>query len=57
MLTELGRRGYTVAEEPAGYGGADIDSDPDADSDPAAGPAQGGWRRGGPACAAVTGGL
>jgi four helix bundle protein len=34
MLTKLGRRGYTVAEEPAGYGGAGIDSDTDADSDP-----------------------
>ena len=35
MLTKLGRRGYTVAEEPAGYAGAGIDSDTDAESDPA----------------------
>jgi four helix bundle protein len=34
MLTKLGRRGYSVAEEAAGYAGAGIDSDTDADSDP-----------------------
>lgn len=33
MLTRLGRRGYTVSEEPAEYATARID--PDADSDPA----------------------
>ena len=33
-LTKLGRRGYIVAEEPPGYGEADIDADTDADSDP-----------------------
>ena len=46
MLTNLDRRGCTVAEEPAGYGEADIDADSDADSDPAVRPAQGAWRRG-----------
>jgi four helix bundle protein len=34
MLTKLGRRGYTVAEEPAGSAEAGMDSDTDADSDP-----------------------
>ncbi len=38
MLTKLGRRGYTVAEDPAGYGETGIDPDPDVntDSDPEA---------------------
>jgi len=34
MLTKLGRRGYTVREEGAGYCGRRIDSDSDTDSDP-----------------------
>jgi hypothetical protein len=34
MLTTLGRRGYTVREEPAEYSAVEIDSDSDSDSDP-----------------------
>ena len=34
MLTRLGRRGYTVREEPAEYAAVGIDPDADADSDP-----------------------
>ena len=34
MLTKLGRRGYTVREEPAEYYMVGIDSDSDSDSDP-----------------------
>src|SRR5690554_4946582 len=34
MLTKLGRRGYTVREEPAEYCMVGIDSDSDSDSDP-----------------------
>ncbi len=34
MLTKLGRRGYTVTEEPAGFGKTGIDPDADTDSDP-----------------------
>jgi len=34
MLTKLGRRGYTVREEPAEYSAVEIDSDSDSDSDP-----------------------
>ena len=34
MLTKLGRRGYTVAEELVGYAEVGIDSDSDPDSDP-----------------------
>jgi hypothetical protein len=34
MLTKLGRRGYTVREEPAEYSAVGIDSDSDSDSDP-----------------------
>ena len=34
MLTKLGRRGYSVEEEPAGYGKKKTDSDTDTDSDP-----------------------
>jgi four helix bundle protein len=36
MLTKLGRRGYTVAEDPADYVRTGIDSDSDTDSDPEA---------------------
>ena len=34
MLTRLGRRGYTVREEPAQYATVGIDPDADRDSDP-----------------------
>ena len=34
MLTKLGRRGYTVREQPAEYCAVRIDSDADSDSDP-----------------------
>ena len=34
MLTRLGRRGYTVREEPAEYVAVGIDPDADSDSDP-----------------------
>jgi len=34
MLTRLGRRGYTVREEPAEYATLGIDPDSDSDSDP-----------------------
>ena len=34
MLTRLGRRGYTVREEPAEYATVEIDPDADSDSDP-----------------------
>ena len=34
MLTKLGRRGYSVEEETAGYGKEKTDSDTDTDSDP-----------------------
>ena len=40
MLTRLGRRGYTVREEAAGYGAHGTDSDADTDSDPEGKPAQ-----------------
>ena len=33
MLTKLGQRGYTVAEQPAGYGVGRIDTDTDSDPD------------------------
>jgi len=35
MLTKLGRRGYSVAEEAAGYARTGLDTDSDTDSDPA----------------------
>jgi len=34
MLTRLGRRGYTVRDEPGEYAAVGIDSDTDSDSDP-----------------------
>jgi len=34
MLTKLGRRGYTVREEPGESSAVEIDSDSDSDSDP-----------------------
>ena len=37
MLTKLGRRGYSVAEEPAAYASAGLDTDTDADPAGAAG--------------------
>jgi hypothetical protein len=40
---ELGRRGYTVAEEAVGFAGAGIDSDTDSDPEGAAGIGRDGY--------------